>query len=1204
VNSRSMALFLICTAVGATPCLAGPSLEDLEEGQRIHGFQALNLYLDGNDQPMGARFLSEETGFLVDFLRIQSVPQGFFWIKTPPSSHMGEPHACEHLLLGKGSRGRHVAALEDMSLAASSAYTSQLRTCYHFNTIAGIETFYTILEAKLMAFLHPDFTDEEIRREVCHLGVVENPDGTLSLEEKGTVYTEMVSAYERPWYHFSERMAAMVYGEEHPLTFSSGGNPADMRRMTPEDMWAFVERTHRLSNMGMIASLPDEVSLDSFLHTMSGILESAGGGSKAATEAGIRVSGLPAPDPAPEGTIGIVTYPNTNPQSHGYLLMQWPVVPAPDALDRMLLGFFMRAFAGTETSNLYNLFINSDTRTIDLGGSGLWAGVDDDYGVSPYVTFYGMNPAAMIEANLDRARSIVLEELARLASLEPGSAGLSQFNDQVSGLVTESRKSLNRTLNTPPGFGARGGPAGRWLRLLAETEEQEGFRTSLARNDLYDRVVALLDGSRNIWADLLREAGMLDTRPYVVGARPEPAMLAREAAAREERMTANVEDLMMRFRTSDPQEAIRRYREEFDAATAELEAIAAKDQIPGFMEDPPMTLDDVLRFEEFELTGGVRMVASTFDNMTSPYFGLAFDLNVTPEPWLVYLPVLPSLMLSTGVEMEGRILPYDEMIERLRGEVLSLNVGFDHGLETGRVELVVSGQGSDLEEFNRTLHWMETVLTSPYLDTANLPRILDILDHAIIGYRNRTMGSEEAWVSDPSNAYRFRKNPLFLSTNSFLTEAHHAWRVRWMLTDPGSGADREILASVFEALADEGPGRDITSLGLLLADLEDVIAGVRPATFPGADDVPDHVAARSGTASLMTAQEFEILSDAARDVLRYAARNMRTILADVTEETVAQDWEYLCRQVRADLLKSPSQTLDEIRSLLATIRSSPNARTFMSSSEADRRAATPRIAAFIRALDSGATPMRQDYGARDRILERLWEREPDAGRPVYAGLLFEGTQNGTLLFSARMAGRYDTDDGAITRSLSGKMYSGGGPHGIFMNTWAAGLAYSNGYSFSEAAGRVSYYAERCPDVAQTMKFVVKLLSDSAADPALAEYAIAQVFRHSRASSTYETRGRAMAADLADGITPDLAMREDPHLYSRLRARMEEAYGPVLIGYGPPLSESVDSNFFLIGPETQFLSLEQYISAAEGKDLPVRRLHPRDFWIRMDTAEGP
>src|SRR5262249_11934405 len=70
----------------------------LSEGQSVSGFKTVAVYLDDSDRAMGARFRHEASGFTLDLLRIQSVPQGFAWVTTYPSSNMGEPHTQEHLL--------------------------------------------------------------------------------------------------------------------------------------------------------------------------------------------------------------------------------------------------------------------------------------------------------------------------------------------------------------------------------------------------------------------------------------------------------------------------------------------------------------------------------------------------------------------------------------------------------------------------------------------------------------------------------------------------------------------------------------------------------------------------------------------------------------------------------------------------------------------------------------------------------------------------------------------------------------------------------------------------------------------------------------------------------------------------------------------------------------------------------------------------
>ena len=60
------------------------------------------------------------------------------------------------------------------------------------DTVAGNDEFWPVFENHLDAMVNPDYTDEEIRREVRNFGVAREPDGSLRLEEKGTVYAEMV----------------------------------------------------------------------------------------------------------------------------------------------------------------------------------------------------------------------------------------------------------------------------------------------------------------------------------------------------------------------------------------------------------------------------------------------------------------------------------------------------------------------------------------------------------------------------------------------------------------------------------------------------------------------------------------------------------------------------------------------------------------------------------------------------------------------------------------------------------------------------------------------------------------------------------------------------------------------------------------------------------------------------------------------------
>ncbi|HEX5707066.1 MAG TPA: hypothetical protein VFX96_07210, partial [Pyrinomonadaceae bacterium] len=105
-------------------------------------------------------------------------------------------------------------------------------------------------------------------------------------------------------------------------------------------------------------------------------------------------------------------------------------------------------------------------------------------------------------------------------------------------------------------------------------------------------------------------------------------------------------------------------------------------------------------------------------------------------------------------------------------------------------------------------------------------------------------------------------------------------------------------------------------------------------------------------------------------------------------------------------------------------------------------------------------------------------------------------------------------------------------------------------------------------------------------------------------------GEAMAADLADGVTPDavrrfrqavLDLRKTPNLADELFKRMPKVYARILPGYEGRARDVKGGVFFVIGPEKQMTAYEQYLKTVEGSDAEVFRLYPRDFWIPMRAA---
>ncbi|MCA1620950.1 MAG: hypothetical protein LC795_16910 [Acidobacteria bacterium] len=1165
------------------------SFDTLAEGQAAAGFRAEAVYLNDSGKPFGARFRHARTGFTLDFLQIQSVPQVFAWVNSFPTSEMGEPHTQEHLLLGKGNVGRAHAGLESMSLAGSNAFTQQWRTAYSMHTAAGSEVFYKLFESQMNALLHPDYTDEEVRREVSHWGVSENPaDKKLTLEEKGTVYQEMRTTYDRPVSRLFRALNQKVYGATHPLAMSAGGWPDVIREMKPEDIKKFHSDNYRLGNMGMVASFPKEMPAGEVLARLDAIfnrLEPKQESRRFASE-----SDIPAPRPAPAGAIELVEYPHKNEQQPGWLLFAYPAQLELDTKEKTLLSLFLSNVAGDATTNLYKMFVDTKTRVMDTGAKGVFAFLDDEMveGNPVYVGLTDVAPANMTAAKIAEVRQKIADELKRVASFADGSAEMKEFNERLKSRVIQSRRTLSKFVNSPPGFGFRSGGS-EWMTHLVDLNRTPGFRKSVTLKPELAAVDQLLASDKNAWRELVARWKLADSVPYAVAAKPSPQMLVRAEAERAARAKAEAERVMKRYNAADEPEALRRFKAEYDATTAELERRASQSASLKFLERPPLTLDDQLDYKVTQLPGGVPLVASNFENMTSATTGVALRLDGVPRDRLFYLSALPALLTQVGVVKDGKAIPFEQMSEMLRKEVLSLNATFATNFRTGRAEVVVRGAGNDAAESQRALQWMKLVLTSPDWRLDNLARIRDVVDQVLSGMRNRTQGSEESWVNDPANAYWRQDNPLLLSVASFMTQSHNVHRLRWLLKD--AGADRDASAAFLEALA-AAPKQSASR-----EHLKNLLGTFQRGELKDRyyNDVKS---------------SFYALTPGAKAVAVDAAKDLDQLLADIPDATLAADWDYLVRQMRADLLVPPAQALSELNAVRQSLLKTGGARMFMISSSATRASLEPGVRELLAGLQT-APHAPAKYESVRLVESRVRERAGGPDRPVFVGLVNPNTQGGVFLNSAPSATYADADNKeALLEFLASRLYGGGGAHGIFIKTWGAGLAYSNGLGGSPAQGRVSYYAERTPELPQTLRFVIDELKKARPDPGLVEYAVAVAFSQFRSASGYESRGESMAADIADGTPPEavrkfrrglLDLRRTPNLSDELFKRMNTVYGRILPGLGAKAASVEGGVFYVIGPDKQLDAYEQYLKTVEGPGARLHRIYPRDYWIRPGAA---
>ena len=1144
--------------------------QSLQPNQKLTGFTVRTQYVNQVGDGVGGRFVSDKYGFIVDLFSLESAPQAFYWIKTPPADDRGEPHTCEHLLLGKGNVGRLVAAQEEMLLGNSTAYTDQLVTCYHFNTVAGNEAFFTLFQSKLNAFLNPDFTDEEIRREVAHVGATEKTDGKLWIEEKGTVYTEMVSNYEKPWSYLWEPMDEMVFGPDHPCANISGGRPDAIRQMVPEDLWNFQKSTHILSNMGAIVSIPPGIDPKECLKRLAAILAECQKQPSPNSSPSIAVQNLPPPAPtAPPGTVVINNYPAETIDDPGDILFSWPADLEYGLEEEILLELFLGNLANGSSSNLYQIFFDSATRRIDLGAGYCFATTSRYPGHPIRIVLGDVEAARITPEVIDSIRTLIRNAIAEIAALKPGSEELKAFDNRALASLSQRKRRYAQILDTPPQFGFRGGPAGFWISHLEGLESLDKFKKSITLADVFDAVESKISADANSWSGPIDKWRLTKIELCVVAAKPDPTMIGKIAADKESRLSGYVEGFKKRFAVTDDQQALRLYKAEFDAATAALEKRAAAQPRMEFTSDPPLSLDPELK-SSTKTIQSVRLDAFRFDNLTSATIGLALNLNALPDSLLVYAPILPSIITGVGLEIDGSKLSHRDVETRLREEVLGLDSYYSNSDATGRAELVVRGRGANQKESLRAIDWMRAGLFHPLLSEDNLSRIRDLVSQRLNGMRNRMKGGEEGWVDVPFNALRHQDNRRYLAADCFLTQTLLMQRLKWRLASPQDPIERASLQKFARDLLKNGLGKSRRELDSLLNS---------SASLP------------KGANARHTAEE--LLAD------------MRATLASVPDESLALDWEYLIGSALFDFGYGAKYALRDLAASLASVAQQSGARMFLISNASDRLPIESKLAELAAKL--GGKPSYSSLDQYPGVMSQAIAERGGNSQAVYFGLVNPSTRNGLIYFGSQFHEPYDSSPDGVLDALAGRLYGGGGAHSFFMQTWGAGLAYSNGVAYRDRWSGVRYYAERCPDAAETMKFVVSILDEAKLDPALLDYVVALAFGESNAPSTYEERGESFANDLADGITPEkiaafrravLLVKKDPKALKGIWSRMEKVYGRVLGGYGAAKQAGEGNTFLLIGPEDQIVSMEGLIAAKEGMGRQVTRIYPRDFWIRQ------
>lgn len=1142
------------------------NLAKLQKGDILSGFRIANLYSDPNGVIVGIKLFHIPSGAPVFILRMETVPQVQLWIDTPDDSNKGLPHALEHLLESKGTKGRYFKLLKDMRLSRSEAATAEDFNYYSFASGAGLDGFFELFHALLDALYHPDFTDVEAEREFYHFGVTSGTeDHRRLLVEQGSVYDEMQTGQGSYDYYFELNKHAL--GAHNPFSFYSSGLPDEMRGVSAQDIRRFHATHYRLGRgTGFIFAIDPREDIPAFLSRVSKEFKALPQQPIASSASDEHLPKYPI-QPSKNKEIAIYPFPGTNASDPGEVRFSWPVTQINSRIDLKLLQILFHCVGDGEQSLLYKALVDSKTRQIDLGATTVES--EPFLANSPHFPAWNLGVSGIPGNRLsidkiEEIRRLISHTLSEISAYPDGSASLQEFNRLAMSYVAASRRVEKVWIKNAPNFGVRGGGYA-WKDYLNVLEMDPSFNRALSRDPMWDAVVGELQSGKNIWRNLIRRLE-LTSEPYATASAPSPQLLEQFERERQNRIREKIRTLMQQYHTTDEQHALGLFEASESAKGAAIEEVQAKLPRPSFTRHPPLTRDDNLHYRDFKVGRSVSAIATIFRRPPTLDMGLSFDLRNLPRKYYQYLPLLPSSFDSIGLKENGRLVSYSELRSEVQTKLYSLWVGYEFDARSKRADLTFRCSGTNEQEFRNCLHFLRRIMRSNYLDLTNLERLRDIVDQHLSFDDSFTKQGEENWIPNPAYSLLHEDDLLFFALNSQFTWNHWHWRLKWLLHAPARAAEIDGLAAFGASLLKDSSADSARDFAERLRNLK--VRGLE-------GELVDY---------------------------------WRRLLSSIPDSERNQMLSRLTTDVQEDLRSGPTRVINDLKELQQLALKRENLRIDLTLSQETLNHVLPDLSSFVNEVPTSNSslketaanssvegPVSANVARRYHLQERTF--------PLHVGLVQNGAVGSDVIFYSHATGYSQLDRDSLLQSLAKNLLSGLGPQSFHMKASEIGLAYSSSLTNDPSEEYTWYYADRSPDIPA----LINIINSAAAkipqlkDPFLVDYALRQTFSLPRSMDTFSARGWAMAQDIWNGNTPEkirrysqsiLQLRNDPHLLSELTTRGFQSICGVLLDPGCKTRQSSSGSvFFFIGSEAALSEVEKRVPLTD-----LFRIWPSDYWI--------
>src|SRR5258708_593139 len=549
-----------------------------------------------------------------------------------------------------------------------------------------------------------------------------------------------------------------------------------------------------------------------------------------------------------------------------------------------------------------------------------------------------------------------------------------------------------------------------------------------------------------------------------------------------------------------------------------------------------MVPDEDIRYKQFQIEG-TPVIASIFNRPPTMDIGLSFDLNKIPSKYYKYLPLSRECLSSLGLNKGGQIVSYAELTNRIQRDLYEFSTGYETNPVSQRADFTIRASASTTAEFRGALDLIRDTMKFNYLEPANASRLRDILARRISS--DESDARQDVSAISAANALVNQKDRLYFSLHSRFTTAHWDERLQWLLHEP-------LSTDAIDEMGGFAKGVFSTAACASRQDLAQKLQGLTP-------------------------------QGAERELLDYWKRN----LGSFPEAELCEGLQQMVREVQEDLRTGPENTIRDLKELQRTILNRRALHLDLTVSQQALGEIQQDLTSFLRSIPP--LPVQAESEPKVFVspvsvsLQRRYHVSPEQ-RPLYLGFQNPNLAGATVAFYSHFPGYTQLDRKTLMGVVASSLFAGGGPHGFFNKTWAAGLAYNNSIASSPAGKMIWYYANKSPDIPSLIKLVNSIASGTQdlKDPSLVDYAMSQTFSFPRSIFNPSTRRKTMAHDLRDGNEPEkvrrfsealVKLRQEPHLFQGLKdAALTSICGVLVKNDCGKEQKAGQSLFFFLGPE--------------------------------------